>query len=32
MGLHFAGADGGSVFNPIEQVLSDLKVTLVTRA
>ncbi|MHA4741310.1 S1 family peptidase [Dyadobacter sp. MSC1_007] len=30
MGLHFAGADGGSVFNPIEQVLSDLKVTLVT--
>jgi hypothetical protein len=30
MGLHFAGADGGSVFNPIEQVLSDLKVSLVT--
>lgn len=31
MGLHFAGADGGSVFNPIDQVLSDLKVTLVTQ-
>lgn len=30
VGLHFAGADGGSVFNPIGDVLSALGVTLVT--
>lgn len=30
VGLHFAGASGGSVFNPIAQVLSGLKVRLVT--
>ena len=30
VGLHFAGASGGSVFNPIEDVLSALGVTLVT--
>jgi hypothetical protein len=30
VGLHFAGAKGGSVFNPIDTVLQTLKVTLVT--
>lgn len=30
VGLHFAGASGGSVFNPIDEVLSALGVTLVT--
>ncbi len=30
VGLHFAGASGGSVFSPIDQVLSGLKVRLVT--
>jgi len=30
VGLHFAGAKGGSVFNPIDEVLSALKVQLVT--
>ena len=30
VGLHFAGADGGSVFSPIQTVLSTLGVTLVT--
>lgn len=30
VGLHFAGASGGSVFNPIEDVLKALGVTLVT--
>ncbi len=32
VGLHFAGANGGSVFNPISQVLSALNVELVTQA
>lgn len=32
VGLHFAGANGGSVFNPIDDVLSALGVTLVTKA
>jgi len=32
VGLHFAGAEGGSVFNPIDKVLESLKVTLVTKA
>ena len=32
VGLHFAGANGGSVFNPIDQVLSKLNVKLVTKA
>lgn len=31
MGLHFAGADGGSIFNPIDEVLSALKIKLVTK-
>jgi hypothetical protein len=31
VGLHFAGAKGGSVFNPIDQVLKALGVTLVTK-
>ena len=30
VGLHFAGADGGSVFNPIQDVLRLLRVGLVT--
>lgn len=30
VGLHFAGASGGSVFSPIDQVLGGLKVRLVT--
>ena len=30
VGLHFAGANGGSVFNPIGDVLKALRVTLVT--
>lgn len=32
VGLHFAGADGGSVFSPIEEVLKTLKVQLVTKS
>ena len=32
VGLHFAGADGGSVFNPIREVLTALEVTLVTKS
>lgn len=32
VGLHFAGANGGSVFNPIDDVLSALGVKLVTKA
>jgi hypothetical protein len=32
VGLHFAGASGGSVFNPIREVLKALQVRLVTRA
>jgi hypothetical protein len=32
VGLHFAGADGGSVFNPIDEVLKALGVKLVTKA
>jgi len=32
VGLHFAGANGGSVFCPIGEVLKALNVTLVTRA
>ena len=32
VGLHFAGANGGSVFNPINEVLSALKVKLVTKS
>jgi hypothetical protein len=32
VGLHFAGASGGSVFNPIDDVLSALGVKLVTKA
>ncbi|HYV94025.1 MAG TPA: hypothetical protein VE978_19770 [Chitinophagales bacterium] len=31
VGLHFAGAKGGSVFNPINEVLSALNVKLVTK-
>jgi hypothetical protein len=31
VGLHFAGADGGSVFNPIQDVLRLLRVRLVTK-
>ena len=31
VGLHFAGADGGSVFNPIGDVLTALGVSLVTK-
>ncbi len=31
VGLHFAGADGGSVFNPIDEVLKALGVELVTK-
>lgn len=31
VGLHFAGANGGSVFNPIDKVLEALGVTLVTK-
>jgi hypothetical protein len=31
VGLHFAGANGGSVFNPIDTVLEALGVTLVTK-
>ncbi len=32
VGLHFAGANGGSVFNPIDEVLKALGVKLVTTA
>jgi hypothetical protein len=32
VGLHFAGANGGSVFNPIADVLEALGVTLVTKS
>jgi len=32
VGLHFAGAEGGSVFNPIDEVLAALDVKLVTTA
>ncbi|MBI4279115.1 MAG: hypothetical protein HY660_11730, partial [Armatimonadetes bacterium] len=32
VGLHFAGASGGSVFNPINQVLKAMGVKLVTKA
>ncbi|MEA2462470.1 MAG: hypothetical protein QOJ98_217 [Acidobacteriota bacterium] len=32
VGLHFAGANGGSVFNPIGEVLKALDVKLVTKA
>lgn len=32
VGLHFAGADGGSVFNPIDDVLKALRVELVTKS
>ena len=32
VGLHFAGAEGGSVFNPIEEVLKALGVKLMTKA
>ena len=32
VGLHFAGASGGSVFNPIDDVLAALKVELVTKS
>lgn len=31
VGLHFAGANGGSVFNPIDEVLAALNVKLVTK-
>jgi hypothetical protein len=31
VGLHFAGANGGSVFNPIDEVLKALGVKLVTK-
>ena len=30
VGLHFAGADGGSVFSPIQPVMSALKFKFVT--
>jgi hypothetical protein len=32
VGLHFAGASGGSVFNPIDEVLKALGVQLVTKS
>lgn len=32
VGLHFAGADGGSVFCPIDEVLKALRVKLVTKS
>jgi hypothetical protein len=32
VGLHFAGANGGSVFTPIDKVLAALKVNLVTKS
>lgn len=32
VGLHFAGANGGSVFSPIERVLKALRVKLVTKS
>ena len=32
VGLHFAGANGGSVFSPIDDVLEALGVTLVTKS
>ncbi|HEY5838250.1 MAG TPA: hypothetical protein VIT19_04380 [Pyrinomonadaceae bacterium] len=32
VGLHFAGAEGGSVFSPIDEVLKTLGVKLVTKA
>jgi hypothetical protein len=32
VGLHFAGANGGSVFSPIDEVLKALGVTLVTKS
>jgi Trypsin-like peptidase domain len=32
VGLHFAGSNGGSVFNPIDEVLKALGVKLVTKA
>ena len=32
VGLHFAGAEGGSVFSPIDEVLKTLDVRLVTQA
>jgi hypothetical protein len=32
VGLHFAGAEGGSVFNPIDEVLKALGVKLVTKS
>ena len=32
VGLHFAGANGGSVFSPIATVLSTLGVKLVTKS
>lgn len=32
VGLHFAGAEGGSVFSPIDEVLKALKVKLVTKS
>ena len=32
VGLHFAGANGGSVFNPIDDVLSALGIKLVTKS
>ena len=32
VGLHFAGANGGSVFNPIDEVLKALGVKLVTKS
>ena len=32
VGLHFAGANGGSVFSPIDEVLKALKVKLVTKS
>jgi hypothetical protein len=31
VGLHFAGANGGSVFNPIDKVLESLNMKLVTK-
>lgn len=32
VGLHFAGANGGSVFNPIDEVLKALGIKLVTKS
>lgn len=32
VGLHFAGANGGSVFNPIADVLDALRISLVTKS